>query len=101
MKVISFNCRGIASLDKKLALKILLHKEQCDLVLLQETLGEVVIITPLLESMLLGWHFHALDVIRRLGGISLGHNPRSIKLLGTWGGIGFLGADIYLSELGA
>eukprot|EP00253_Pinus_taeda_P017589 PITA_17589 len=99
MKVLSFNCRGIASPEKKLALR-LLQKEPIDLVFLQETLGVVDIISPLMESMLPGWHFQAIDVNGRSGGIALGYNPRSINLMGTWGGIGFIGADIYPTEMG-
>lgn len=101
MKAISFNCRGTASPDKKLALRRLLRKEPIDLVLLQETLGTTTIITPLLGSMLPGSHFYALDVNGRSRGIALGYNPHSIKMMGAWGGIGFIGADIYSAELGS
>lgn len=99
MKVIS-NCRGIASPEKKLALRRLLQKEPIDIVFLQETLGATDIISPLMESMLPRWLFQAIDVNGRSRDIALGYNPRSINLMGTWGGIGFIGADIYSTELG-
>lgn len=71
------------------------------MVLLQETLGATDTISPLLESMLPGWHFQAIDVNNRSRGIALGYNPRLIKLNGTWGGIGFIGVDIYSTDLGS
>eukprot|EP00253_Pinus_taeda_P026822 PITA_26822 len=37
----------------------------------------------------------------RSGGLALGYNPTSIKLESSWGGQGFLGADIYCSDLGS
>jgi len=86
MKVLPFNCRGIASPKKKLALWRLLEKELIDLVFLQETMGVVDTISPLMESMIPGWHFQAIDVNGRLRGIALGYNSRSINLKGTWGG---------------
>eukprot|EP00253_Pinus_taeda_P034846 PITA_34846 len=46
-----------------------------------------------------GWHFQAIDVNGRLGGIALGYNPRSINIMCTWGGIGFIVVDIYSTEL--
>lgn len=50
--------------------------------------------------MLLGWSFQALDVNGRSGGIALGYNPRSINLCNIWGGMGYIGANIYSFELG-
>lgn len=58
-------------------------------------------IIPLLESWLLGWSFHALDVLGRSGGISLGVKNRTIELNRVWGGIEHLGADIYSTTLEA
>lgn len=100
MKVISFSCRGLASPDKKVALRRLLRKESGNLVLIQETLGADTIITPLLKSMLPSWWLHALDVNDQSGSIALGYNPRSMKMLRAWECRGFLGADIYSSKFG-
>jgi len=46
------------------------------------------------------WHFQAIDVNGHSSGIALGYNPCSIKLISTWGGIGFTGADTFSTELG-
>lgn len=100
MKVLPFNCRGISSPEKKLVLRRFLQKEPIDLVFLQETLVAADIISPLMESMLPRWHFQAIDVNGCLGGIALGYYPCSINLMGTWGSIGFIKADIYSTELG-
>lgn len=35
-----------------------------------------------------------------IGGITLGYNPRSIKLVNIWGGIEFIGADTFSMQLG-
>lgn len=36
----------------------------------------------------------------RSGGLALGYDPRSIRLDSSWGGHGYLGADIFSIELG-
>lgn len=51
MKCISFNCRGLASSPKKLALKQLFEVEQPDIILLQETLGSAESTTRALASV--------------------------------------------------
>lgn len=61
MKWISFNCRGMASPARKLALRRLLELEKVDVIFLQETLGDNAHISFLLEALRLGWNFHTLD----------------------------------------
>lgn len=100
MKWISFNCRDLAIPSKKLALKRLLDLEPCDIIFLQETLGMAEKITLVLHSLKPGWSFHALDVLGRSGGIALGVNSHSIKPISAWGGHGYLGMDIFSTELG-
>lgn len=95
MKLLSFNCRGMASPDKKLALKRLFASEHVDIILLQETLGSATTVSSLLDSWLPGWSFHSIDASGRSGGLSMGICNRSLKVLNVWGGRGFLGADIY------
>jgi exonuclease III len=46
MKLISLNCRGLASPSKHLSLQRLLELSQPDVVLLQETLGEEEVVIP-------------------------------------------------------
>jgi len=73
--------------EKKLALRRLLKHELIDFVFLQEALRLADVVSHILESMLHGWSFQALDVNGRYGGIALGYNPHSIKLCKIWGGI--------------
>lgn len=100
MKWLFFNCRGLASPSKKLALKRLLCSELCDIIFLQETLGRSEQIVKTLLTIMPGWHFQSLDAARKSRGIALGVNPQSIKLTSTWGGHGFLGMDIFSAKLG-
>lgn len=100
MKCLSFNCRGLASSPKKLALRRLFDSESLDIIFLQETLGEADLISHTLGSLKLGWIFQSLDVIGRSGGLALGYNPRTINLRTSCGGDKFIGMDIFSSELG-
>lgn len=100
MKLFSYNCRGLASPDKKLAFCRLLSIEQVDVIFLQETLGLTEPITHLLESILPIWNFNSLDVNGRSEGIVMGYNTRTIKMNNIWGGSGFIGVDLYTSDLG-
>jgi len=100
MKCLSFNCRGLASASKKLALRRLIEVEPIDIILLQETLGMVDHISQSLHSMIQRWTFVALDVARRSGGLAIGYNPRTIRVDASWGGSGFLGLDIFSVDLG-
>lgn len=99
MKLLSFNCRGLASPKKKLAMKRLFLSKLVDVILLQETLSKVKSIIPLLNSRLSGWTFHALDVSGHSGGVAVGFKNRSIVLKNIWGGRGFLGSDIYSKDV--
>lgn len=99
MKIMSFNCRGMASPEKKLALKRLLLSNLVDVILLQETLCKEEAVIPILSSWLSGWTFHALDISGHFGGITVGFKKSTINLKNIWGGGGFLGADIYSKDL--
>eukprot|EP00253_Pinus_taeda_P027637 PITA_27637 len=46
------------------------------------------------------WKFLASDASGRSGGLAIGINPRTIRLDSSWGGQGFLGADIFSADLG-
>jgi len=80
MKIMSFNCRGLAGPLKRPALKRVLDIEHPDVLMLQETLGEVDSVKSKLEGMLPGWVFECLDVRGRSGGLATGWNPRTVKL---------------------
>eukprot|EP00253_Pinus_taeda_P010718 PITA_10718 len=92
-------CRGMASASKKLALQRLFEVEPTDIILLQETLGQAEYIIHSLQSLVPRWNFGALDVVGRSGGLAIGFNPRSIRVDASWGGSGFMGIDVFSTEL--
>eukprot|EP00253_Pinus_taeda_P024137 PITA_24137 len=93
MKGISFNCRGLVSPDKKLALRRLCLSEKLDFLLLQETLDDGPLVNKALKSFLPDWDFFFLDVRGRSGGCALGFNNKMFRISNSWGGKGFLGVD--------
>lgn len=99
MKIISFNYRGIASPQKKLALKRLLSSDLVDIIFLQETLCSAEVLIPLLKSWMPSWTFHALDAYGRFGGIAIGFSNKTIDLIKMWGCRGFISVDIYSISL--
>ena len=62
MKWLSLNCHGLANPTKRLAFKRLMEAKWVDVLFLQETLGLIDMVIPMLESLVQGWKFHALDV---------------------------------------
>jgi exonuclease III len=57
MKIIYFNCRGLAGPLKRIALYRLVDLNQPDIMLLQETMGEEAMIIPCLFSLFKTWEF--------------------------------------------
>lgn len=53
-----------------------------------------------LQSILPGWVFQGMDANGKLGGLAIGINPRTVKIVSSWGGWGFIGMDIFVGELG-
>eukprot|EP00253_Pinus_taeda_P027180 PITA_27180 len=100
MKCLSFNCRGLASPSKKLAMKRLIESELVDIIMLQETLCPAEKIVHDMQAMVPGWCFFANDAVGRSGGIAIGFNTRTIKPNSTWGGMGFIGLDYFSADLG-
>lgn len=94
MKILSFNCRGFASLTKKLVLRRLLNSTHLDVIFLQETLCPADPLILTLSSWLPNWTFHALDASGRSGGLAIGVYNRSVEIRNIWGGKGFIGLDI-------
>lgn len=56
MKCLSFNCRGLASTLKKLAMQRLIENDPIDILMLLETLGNVEDIEHTLAGLRPGWH---------------------------------------------
>jgi len=61
MKLLSFNCQGLAIPSKHLAFQRLLELEHYDIVMLQETLGVEAMIVLMLERLLKSYSFFGLD----------------------------------------
>jgi exonuclease III len=85
MKILSFNCRGLANPAKKSSLRRLIDQTSLEVILLQETLGDSVTVTKSLETLLPGWSFAAVDARGRSGGLATGWKNRSCKLESVWG----------------
>ena len=61
MIFMTLNCRGLASKPKKLAICILVEEQHIDIVFLQESMGNGVLLVEEMESILKGWTFSSLD----------------------------------------
>ena len=85
MKIMSFNCRGLAGPLKRPALQQVVDLEHPDIMLLQETLGVGDVIKEKLENWFLGWNFVTLDVRGHPGGLAMGWDTRVVKALNRWG----------------
>ena len=66
-----------------------------DVLLLQETLGEGVEVENRLSLLLPDWSFITLDSIGRYGGLAIGWNCRTIKVLNYWGFESRLGITVF------
>jgi len=97
---LSYNYRGLANPKKRLALKRMEKDSRCDILFLQETLCTSDISMKTLQSILPGWVFQGMDENGKSGGLAIGINPRTVKIVSSWGGWGFIGMDIFVGELG-
>lgn len=93
MKIMSYNCRGLAGPQKKSAFRRIILLDCPDSILLQETLGAGSVVKARLEGWLPGWIFETLDVRGRSGGLAVGWNERTIKPLNFWGMESVLGLN--------
>lgn len=95
MIILSYNCRGLASLPKKLALKELVRSNKPDIILLQETLGKGEEVTGCLVKLLPGWSFHVIDANEHSGGVALGFNVKVLREISSWGWENVLDVELY------
>jgi exonuclease III len=100
MKLISFNCRGLASPQTKSALKRLVYLHQPKVVLFQETLANELSATKTLSTLFLGWDFLGLDTRGRSRGLAIGWCSRSIKLLKSWFFDSRMGIEVQVEGFG-
>lgn len=66
----------------------------------QETLGPADHITCSLQSLAPSWTFLSMDAIGRSGGLAIGYNAQTITVDASWGSTGFMGFDIFSTQLG-
>ena len=72
MILMTLNCRGLASLPKKLAVKRLIDEQYLDVIFLQETMFDGCILVKEMESMLKEWQFISVDAKGRSEGLLYG-----------------------------
>ena len=94
MKLVSLNCRGLASTRKKLALKKMMEVLSPEVILLQETMGPELEVETSLSSLLLLYSFTAQSAFGHSGGLAIGWNKTSIQCTNSWGSP--LGLGTYL-----
>eukprot|EP00253_Pinus_taeda_P006382 PITA_06382 len=94
MICLSFNCKGLANPDKRLALRYLLAQKPFDILFLQETLGVGLEVTATLTSFLPNWTFITLDAHGRSGGCALGINNKTTRMINCWGWSGVLAMNV-------
>eukprot|EP00253_Pinus_taeda_P004076 PITA_04076 len=94
MILASWNCRGLASKSKKLALREWLQNSKSDILFLQETLGNGSEVELSLKSLLPRWTFLAIDSSGHSGGLAIGFREGRIKCLNLWGMKQVMGMEI-------
>jgi exonuclease III len=100
MKVLSFNCRGLANPAKKSSLKRLVVVVAPDVIFLQETMGVSELVVASLESLLPGWSFAVVDAKGRSGGLATGWSLKRCNCERIWGFESGIGLNIFSVELG-
>ena len=76
MIVTTLNCRVLASLPKKLAVRRLVEERNIHVLFLQEIMGNGLCLAAETESLLGGWIFISLDAKGKSGGLLIGWRKR-------------------------
>eukprot|EP00253_Pinus_taeda_P036400 PITA_36400 len=100
MILLSWNCRGLASKPKKLALKELISRYNPDILFLQETLGKSLEVESALRISFLGWTFHALDAEGHSGGLAIGFREGRLQTYSLWGMAHVIGLEAFSPKIG-
>lgn len=90
----SWNCRGLASKSKKLALKDRFLNSKVDILFLQETLGKATEVESLLKALLPGWSFSAIDSSGHSGCLAIGCRDSRIEVINQWGMKQVMGMEV-------
>ena len=99
MIMMTLNCRGLASLPKKLAVKRLIEEQSLDAIFLQETMFDGSVLVKEMESLLKDWQFISVGAKGRFGGLLLGWRSRKFLLLNAWAMNSGLCAALHSIEL--
>jgi exonuclease III len=101
MKILSFNCRGLANPAKKSSLKRLVVVIDLDVIFLQETMGVSELVVASLESLFPGWSFVAVDAKGRSGGLATGWSLKRCNCERIWGFESGIGLNIFSVRAGS
>jgi hypothetical protein len=91
---------GRAIPSKKISLHRLVELTQPNIIILEETLGDVDTISQVLEGLLGVWMFIGLDARGSSRGLAIGWRTRSDKLLSSWDVESWLGVVVSMEDLG-
>ena len=72
MILLSYNCRGLVSPQKKSSIKRMIALLDPQIILLQETMGMSDKVKEALESWLPRWVFEVVDAVGKSGGLAIG-----------------------------
>ena len=98
MKILSHNCRGLESTQKKLSLKRMLSVQKPDVFLLQETLGKELEVTNLFSSITNNFTFLSQSAKGLSGGMAIGWNQSTTRYTNSWGALFGMGIQISWEE---
>ena len=76
MIMMTLNCRGLASIPKKLVVCRLVADQLIDVLFLQETMADGFIFAGEMETLLNRWSFVSVDSKGKLGSLLLGWSSR-------------------------
>ena len=99
MIVTTLNCRVLASLPKKLAVRRLVEDQNIDVLFLQEIMGNGLCLATEMELMLPRWIFISLDAKGKSGGLLIGWRKRLFNLVNAWAMDFGLSASLYSIEM--
>lgn len=98
MKLLSFNCRGLESTQKKLALKRMLMVHKPYVILLQETLGSEHEVSLHLSTISSSFSFLAQSARGLSSGLAIGWNQSTVKILNSRGASFGMGIQAHWAE---
>ena len=99
MIFLCFNCRGLASNSKKIALRGIVKKYTPYVIMLQETLASSEEIKGAICKLFPSWSFFTLDTKGWSRGLVVGWRDGRLKVLNTWGMYQAIGLEVYSTDL--